>query len=758
MPNLKFLEHVKSGGDISKYRRVNDKGDSALIVACRSNYVEIAKALVERGVSVNEDSFSNSSPLTASAMRGYQDLVTYLLEKKANVNNVTNSGDTPLSLAIWKNHPPVALKLLEAKADASRIDSFGDTVLVDACKGGDLELVKKLLETGQLKIDHQNNEGLTPLMCCALQRHEDVGIYLLDQKADPNLLERNGSTVLHFASAGIMEKFCRALLAAKADPLIADNNGRTPRQVARSEDIANLFPAESANGRSPRSQRDMAALIAPPYDDTKFIEMVKNGKVDITAERWRFGDNRERPLIRACRLGNLEWVQLLVKAKAEPDELNNKGASPLIAASMRGFTPICKFLIEKCGARVNAVTKTGDSPLSLCCWKGHSDTAIYLINQKADVKRVDSFGDNCLIDAVKQGMVDVVKALCETKLLDLSHKNNEGVSALFYAVEGDMVDVVKVLIEQKASLDKTTDPAGNTPLIVAAQKGNGEICKVLLDAKANPNHCNIQGNDAVTCAAPQVRGLFLSLRLKRQQSFEVDENIGWGPGFTIERSMRYICNKQKNENLLTVCCSQLEQHCCAKYIGDLFTVDPNTWESMQMPKRFKAMLMEIVRIARTKELSKEEEVKDHIRKLEYQNRVDTLRTKRELYKAIVEIAIADEVLTSDELKKIEDVRLKQGLSSYDHDLVLSELKITKQQYHQFTQNQLATAGAEKKKEDVANLMTCVVCRDARSDHVLIPCMHLCLCGDCAPFYKAQQRGLNCPKCRTSVTDVLKVFI
>jgi len=149
------------------------------------------------------------------------------------------------------------------------------------------------------------------------------------------------------------------------------------------------------------------------------------------------------------------------------------------------------------------------------------------------------------------------------------------------------------------------------------------------------------------------------------------------------------------------------------------------------------------------------------------------KTKLEMYKSIIEIAISDEVLTSKELGQIQTVRVKHSLTDQDHDLILQQIGISKEQYQQYTRNKLkyprnggygddgmyhATNNVEESKAAAAKLLTCVVCLDARSDHVVVPCMHLCLCGDCAPFYKQQQGNLACPKCRSKVETAMKVFL
>lgn len=51
-------------------------------------------------------------------------------------------------------------------------------------------------------------------------------------------------------------------------------------------------------------------------------------------------------------------------------------------------------------------------------------------------------------------------------------------------------------------------------------------------------------------------------------------------------------------------------------------------------------------------------------------------------------------------------------------------------------------------------MTCVICMDLASSHIVLPCAHMCLCADCADLI----RGKTCPICRCGATDVKMVYI
>jgi hypothetical protein len=48
---------------------------------------------------------------------------------------------------------------------------------------------------------------------------------------------------------------------------------------------------------------------------------------------------------------------------------------------------------------------------------------------------------------------------------------------------------------------------------------------------------------------------------------------------------------------------------------------------------------------------------------------------------------------------------------------------------------------------------CVVCLTDVADHVILECMHMCLCYSCV----ASKKFESCPLCRCIVTSIKKVF-
>lgn len=61
--------------------------------------------------------------------------------------------------------------------------------------------------------------------------------------------------------------------------------------------------------------------------------------------------------------------------------------------------------------------------------------------------------------------------------------------------------------------------------------------------------------------------------------------------------------------------------------------------------------------------------------------------------------------------------------------------------------------SEKIKERIQDLQRCKICLDARSDTLLLPCRHMCMCSACADSYPES----NCPVCRALIDDKIRVY-
>jgi hypothetical protein len=66
-----------------------------------------------------------------------------------------------------------------------------------------------------------------------------------------------------------------------------------------------------------------------------------------------------------------------------------------------------------------------------------------------------------------------------------------------------------------------------------------------------------------------------------------------------------------------------------------------------------------------------------------------------------------------------------------------------------------TEAAPTPQSDAEEATLCVVCADAPKDHIMIPCMHMCACKECAKQL-LEQDPPRCPVCRGDIQQTARV--
>ena len=132
------------------------------------------------------------TPTTRARKSGYTVLAEMLLsqeralaEKESPAAQASGDGN-----AYWGMSHSVHKMVLDAPAPA-RMDDDIDRLLHQATQNGDVELVKQLLDKGA-NVDHENEQGLTPLHWSALNGRSDLAEILIEHGAAVN--QREGYT------------------------------------------------------------------------------------------------------------------------------------------------------------------------------------------------------------------------------------------------------------------------------------------------------------------------------------------------------------------------------------------------------------------------------------------------------------------------------------------------------------------------------------------------------------------------------------
>ena len=181
-----------------------------------------------------------------------------------------------------------------------------------------------------------------------------------------------------FAAAAKGDTATIAKLAAQGANVNAkDSRGRTPLHVAafmKQRDAMRALAAAGADANALENDRYDMVTIAAVADDVPTLEAalaLGNRATNVTS---RYDGTA---LIAAAHLGHVEVVQVLIKAGAPLDHVNNLGWTALIESIVLGdggprHTATLVALIDA-GANVNIPDRQGMTPLHLAQAAGYRD-------------------------------------------------------------------------------------------------------------------------------------------------------------------------------------------------------------------------------------------------------------------------------------------------------------------------------------------------------------------------------------------------
>lgn len=129
-------------------------------------------------------------------------------------------------------------------------------------------------------------------------------------------------------------------------------------------------------------------------------------------------------------------------------------------------------------------------------------------------------------------------------------------------------------------------------------------------------------------------------------------------------------------------------------------------------------------------------------------------SKREMqlewYKDVLKMALLDRNISKKENELVESIKGKLDISQDQHSETLESFGWSLMEYHDVNeeQNPHHEIPTYTKKE-------CCVCLDAEATYIILDCMHLCLCEECADLFQPGKQ--NCPSCRNVIKDVRQTY-
>lgn len=450
--NLHVLERM----NCDEFEYVDSHGTTPLMLAIEHDNKAIAYYLLRsRMINLNLHKKDNAgrSALSMAKEKGWDDIVDLIRNTMENpvYNNMelyyaTINGylDSVTELLPKIDEPGFATK----ETWINTYPLFGN-IFHAACCGGNLEIVKLLMEHGaEINSRSYNRErhnfyyATTPILVACRYGHPHLVEYLLAQDG----IEYNITELFHIAveygHSAVMDILLRKI---RAENVALDLN--------QSLEFYSSWYGTPLDKACKSGQVDIVDRLIAEGIDMKEEDNISA----ITTAIWK-ADNPDYPAI--------DILDCLL-AECDRQEISNPLTDPEIAitACHRSRVDILDRLIIR-GADFNLGNRHGEYPLITAAREGHQAIVDRLLSLSVDVNQRDREGRTALFQAACHNNLEIVKLLVNNGA-DINIPDNKGVTPLMYVAKTCYTEVVKYLLNSGADTS-LKDKGGRSALDYAS--------------------------------------------------------------------------------------------------------------------------------------------------------------------------------------------------------------------------------------------------------------------------------------------------
>ena len=430
---------IKHNVDINQHGGLFN--ETPIYYACRNGHTDIVQILLDNNCDIH-------GAIHGACERGYKDIVEILIKYNVDINQrggLFNA--TPIYYACRYGHTDIVQILLDNNCDI-------DDAINGACVGGYKDIVEILIKHN-VDINQRGSSLLvcgfhgvsyyTPIVFACHNGHTDIVKLLLDNNCD--VLDNDG--------------FAPALHSACVEGFV---------------DIVDLLLRNNCNINQCCPRTNQSPLIAACNGNKEAVAqlLLSYEACDVNI----IDDNNRNALHYACREGQSDVVELLLKHHCNVNLNDQEMKTPLFVACEEVHVNIVKMLINQDNCMIDVLDVEGNGLLHATCGQ-------YCRSAHDHYKTLQ------MLYSTKDGRIEIIRILLG-KSCDVNVLNNEGQSVLHVACVYGQTEIVDILLRSNSNVNQC-DKAKKTPLFIACENGYIDIVRLLIESKCEIFNHSLNG-------------------------------------------------------------------------------------------------------------------------------------------------------------------------------------------------------------------------------------------------------------------------
>jgi len=321
------IELIKSG--LSNPEQANNRGETALILACKGSLKIIANELIKtNNYNPQQVDYKDNTALILACENYFSDIAIEIIKTgNSNPEQVNYDGNTALIFACQNGLTAVAIELIKTgHSNPEHVNEVGYTALLHACSIGLNNVAIQLIKTGKSYPEYSDYDGWTALMYSCEHEYIDIALELIHSgHSNPESISINNDTALTLSCAnGLKDVAFELIKTGHSRPEIVNTGGFTALMYAISGNMGDVAIELIKTGKSNptyinndgnsalslaeiKNMTDVVNVLLPFFKETIFIDINQEGFNTILQETNIIKDFLDSNIDNICFMVNNQY-------------------------------------------------------------------------------------------------------------------------------------------------------------------------------------------------------------------------------------------------------------------------------------------------------------------------------------------------------------------------------------------------------------------------------------------------------------------